>query len=136
MAGNILFYLSVLAISLLCLANGFSIKNSRQFQFTITKSNPSYTSKSISKVSTNSYRSSVLHGATDGLDSETLNALGNLVDSDVVDAVATSSDQAVVVSIISKLAASPAILAVPIGAGFLVAFAVGFFIYSYGRGSD
>lgn len=79
-----------------------------------------------------------LSAGVEGLDTETLNALGNIQElNDAADALTSSTpDTAVVVSIVNKLASSPAILAVPIGAGFLVAFAIGFFIYSYGKGSD
>ena len=79
--------------------------------------------------------------ATDGgLSEETLNALGSnldeLADAATDAALSSSPDSAVIASIVGKLASSPAILAVPIGAGLLVSFLIGFFIYSYGRGSD
>jgi hypothetical protein len=39
-------------------------------------------------------------------------------------------------SVLTKLVDSPAILAVPIGAGLLVAFGISFFIFSYGQGKE
>lgn len=93
---------------------------------------------SACKLALRSRKEMTLLAGVDGLDTETLNALGNIQDlNDAADALSSSTpDTAVVVSIVNKLASSPAILAVPIGAGFLVAFAIGFFIYSYGKGSD
>ena len=95
----------------------------------------------------------------DGLDSETLGALGDVGElndvrssdytiiyinctcylimflSQALDsAISASSNPGV--SIVNKLISSPLVLAVPITAGLLFAFAVGYFIMSYGQGKD
>ena len=74
--------------------------------------------------------------STSGLDSETLGALGDTSDLTIDNVDGVIEVATPVASILTKLVASPAILAVPIGAGFLVAFGIGFFIYWYGRGAD
>lgn len=85
-----------------------------------------------------SYGSSkiVLAGPTGGLDAETLGVLGDTSDisGDLVDGAFEAATP--VASVLTKIVASPAILAVPIGAGFLVAFGIGFFIYWYSRGPE
>lgn len=68
-----------------------------------------------------------------GLDAETLGALGDVQDLNL-DAVMDTT--AVAAGVLTKLVDSPAILAIPIGAGTLVAFVFGYFIYSYGQGRD
>jgi len=71
----------------------------------------------------------------DGLDADTLNALGDI--QEIEDAVDAASDStAAIGSIVTQIVDSPIILAVPIGAGLLVAFGLGFFIFSYSRGKE
>ncbi len=73
--------------------------------------------------------------AEGGLNPETLDALGNIQDSsDSIDSIAQAATP--VGSVLTKVVASPIILAVPIGAGLLVAFGIGFFIFWYGKGND
>jgi hypothetical protein len=70
-----------------------------------------------------------------GLDPETLESLGDIQDlNEALDGAIDNANPAI--SILTKLVASPLVLAVPIGAGVLVAFLVGFFIFSYGQGRD
>ena len=92
-------------------------------------------SSTQSKYNTISKRSSTfVLKAGEGLDAETLSIIGNVGDlSDSVDGVLDATTP--VASIVTKIVSSPLILAVPIGAGALIAFLIGFFIYSYGRGS-
>ena len=69
------------------------------------------------------------------LDPDTINALGSVVDSsDSLDA--TIEAVTPLASVATKLVASPLIIAVPIGAGLLVALGFGYFIFWYGKGSD
>lgn len=68
-----------------------------------------------------------------------LESVGNVDNiDDVVNNVLTenSDTTAIVGDILQKLAGSPAILAVPIGAGLLVAFIIGFGISKYSNGGD
>ena len=75
-----------------------------------------------------------------GLDADTLSALGDLqelnqaLDGAVDGALEQAQNPAL--SVLTKLVDSPAILAVPIGAGLLVAFGISFFIFSYGQGKE
>ncbi len=57
---------------------------------------------------------------------------------DVVNSVINDSSDttAIVGDILQKLAGSPAILAIPIGAGLLLAFIIGFGISKYSGGND
>jgi hypothetical protein len=73
-----------------------------------------------------------------GLDSETLDALGDVKElNDALDgAVDMNAAGAPIVSGLTNLVSSPLILAVPIGAGGLLAGAVAFFISSYANGRD
>jgi hypothetical protein len=93
--------------------------------------------------SSSSYRKNTLISSTSlkgGLDADTLNALGDLQElNQALDGAvdgALESAQNPALSILTKLVDSPAILAVPIGAGLLVAFLVGYFIFSYGQGKE
>lgn len=73
--------------------------------------------------------------AAEGLSADALNALGSVSEvSENADAVVDIS--ASMGSIMLKLTASPFIVVVPILAGSLVAFGIGFFIYWYGRGGE
>lgn len=69
------------------------------------------------------------------LDSETLSALGDVqeLNDALGDAIDMSNPAA---NILTKIVDSPLIVAVPIVAGLLVAFTVGFVIFSYGQGRD
>ena len=69
------------------------------------------------------------------LDSETLSALGDVqeLNDALGDAIDMSNPAA---NILTKLVDSPFVIAVPIVAGLLVAFSVGFIIFSYGQGRD
>lgn len=70
-----------------------------------------------------------------GLDAETLESLGDLRElNEALDGAIDAANPAV--GILSKLVASPAFLAVPIGAGIAVSFIIGYFIFSYGQGKD
>ena len=70
------------------------------------------------------------------LDAETLDALGDINElNDALDGVVDSAVNPTV-GILTKLSASPLIVAVPILAGILVAFGFGFFVFSYGQGKD
>mmetsp|Transcript_33497 Transcript_33497/g.34130 ORF Transcript_33497/g.34130 Transcript_33497/m.34130 type:complete len:130 (+) Transcript_33497:106-495(+) len=71
----------------------------------------------------------------EGLDAETLGAMGNVEDLNNA-LVSTVDASSPTVSIINKLLSSPAILAVPILAGLLVASGIGYFIISWGQGRD
>jgi hypothetical protein len=74
--------------------------------------------------------------ADGGLDAETLDALGDVNDLNyALDGVIDSTVNPAV-GILTKLAASPAILAIPVLAGLLVAVGFGYFIFSYGQGRD
>lgn len=70
------------------------------------------------------------------LDAETLDALGDI--NELNDALDGVVDNAInpTVGILTKLSASPLIVAVPILAGILVAFGFGFFVFSYGQGKE
>lgn len=70
------------------------------------------------------------------LDAETLDALGDV--SELNEALDNVVDSTVnpAVGVLTKLSASPAIIAVPIVAGLLVAIGFGYFIFSYGQGKD
>jgi hypothetical protein len=73
--------------------------------------------------------------AEGGLDAETLESLGDLQElNDALDGAIDAANPAV--GILSKLVASPAFLAIPIGAGIAVSFIIGYFIFSYGQGKD
>ena len=73
--------------------------------------------------------------AEGGLDAETLESLGDLQElNEALDGAIDAANPAI--GILSKLVASPAFLAVPIGAGITVAFLIGYFIFSYGQGKD
>ena len=73
--------------------------------------------------------------ADGALDAETLESLGDLQElNDALDGAIDAANPAV--GILSKLVASPAFLAVPIGAGLVVSFLIGYFIFSYGQGKD
>jgi len=68
-----------------------------------------------------------------------LESVGNVDNiDDVVNNVLTenSDTTAIVGDILNKLTGSPAILAVPIGAGLLVAFIIGFGISKYSNGGE
>lgn len=70
------------------------------------------------------------------LDAETLDALGDIGElNDALDGVVDSAVNPTV-GILTKLSASPLIVAVPILAGILVAFGFGYFVFSYGQGKD
>lgn len=71
----------------------------------------------------------------DVLDADTIGALGDIADADEGLELAVDSSNAAA-DILTRVVSSPAIIAVPIGAGLLVAFAVGYFIFSYGQGRD
>ena len=72
----------------------------------------------------------------EGLDAETLDALGDVQELNyALDGVVDSTVNPAV-GILTKLAASPAIIGVPILAGLLVAFGFGYFVSSYGSGKD
>ena len=74
----------------------------------------------------------------EGLDADTLQALGDV--QELNDALDGAIDQAAgpnaAADILTKVVASPFIIAVPILAGLGVAFAIGFFIFSYGNGKE
>lgn len=73
----------------------------------------------------------------DGLDADTLGALGDLQElNDALDGAIDAANPNSAGDILQTLVASPAIIAVPIGAGLLVAFAIGYFIFSYGQGRE
>lgn len=73
--------------------------------------------------------------AEGGLDAETLESLGDLQElNEALDGAIDAANPAV--GILSKLVASPAFLAIPIGAGVAVSFIIGYFIFSYGQGKD
>ena len=68
-----------------------------------------------------------------------LDSVGNVdnIDEVVNSVISENADTtAIVGDILQKLAGSPAILAVPIGAGLLLALAIGFGISKYSGGSD
>lgn len=71
-----------------------------------------------------------------------LNVLDSVGDVENIDDVVnnvindSSDTTAIVGDILQKLAGSPAILAIPIGAGLLLAFIIGFGISKYSGGSD
>ena len=69
----------------------------------------------------------------DGLDADTLGALGDIANVDEGLDLAVGSSTAAA-DVLTRVVSSPAIIAVPIGAGLLVAFAIGYFIFSYGQG--
>ena len=70
-----------------------------------------------------------------GLDAETLNALGDVQElNEALDTAVDSSG--IVVNGLQNLVSSPLVLAVPIGAGLLVALGLGFFISNWGSGRD
>ena len=72
----------------------------------------------------------------EGLDAETLDALGDVQELNyALDGVVDNTVNPAV-GILTKLAASPAIIGVPILAGLLVAFGFGYFVSSYGSGKD
>lgn len=95
-------------------------------------------------VSTTSRSSSELHAfpyvqslflADGALDPETLESLGDIQElNEALDGAIDAANPAI--GILSKLVASPAFLAVPIGAGIAVSFIIGYFIFSYGQGKD
>jgi len=71
----------------------------------------------------------------DGLDADTLGALGDMQEmGEALDQAIDSSNPAM--SVLTKIVASPAIIAVPIGSGLLVAAALGLFISSYANGKE
>jgi hypothetical protein len=71
----------------------------------------------------------------DGLDAETLESLGNVQElNDALDSAVQAANPAV--GLLTNLVASPAFLAVPIGAGIAVSGLIGYFIFSYGQGKD
>ena len=74
--------------------------------------------------------------ASEGLSADALNALGNIPEVSGSDPESVTNISASVGSILVKLTASPLIVAVPILAGAMVAFGIGFFIYWYGRGGE
>ena len=95
-----------------------------------------YRKNSISSSSSSSSSSSLKAG----LDADTLSALGDTdalnqaLDGAVNGALEQAQNPAL--SVLTKLVDSPAILAVPITAGLLVAFGISFFIFSYGQGKE
>ena len=68
------------------------------------------------------------------LDADTLGALGDIqeLNSALDGALDAAVDPNAVGDILQKVVASPFIVAVPIGAGLLVALGLGFFIFSWG----
>lgn len=81
-------------------------------------------------------RQSMQLKAAEGLSADALNALGSIPEVTGNESESVASISASVGSVMLKLTASPLILAVPILAGSLVAFGIGFFIYWYGRGGE
>lgn len=71
-----------------------------------------------------------------GLDADTLGALGDVGDVDLSGVVGGGSQGNVAMSVLMKITGSPLILAVPIGAGVLVAVLLGWFISSYSNGRE
>ena len=111
------------------------------------------------RLASNARKFSVTINIADGLDAETLNALGDVEElNQALDVAIDGGNPAV--SILTDLvgmsigpnyiwkvfhllynstlinAASPAILAIPIGAGVLVALVIGFFIGGYSQGKE
>ena len=69
------------------------------------------------------------------LDPETLESLGDIQElNEALDGAIDAANPAI--GILSKLVASPAFLALPIGAGIVVSFLIGYFIFSYASGKD
>lgn len=93
-------------------------------------------SQRTQSLSTSIPRSKTHLKAAEGLSADALNALGSIPD--VSDSAADSmvDVSASLGSIMLKLTASPFIVVVPILAGSLVAFGIGFFIFWYGRGAE
>ncbi len=81
-----------------------------------------------------SHRKTALKDSVPGLNAETLNALDNV--KDVSDSLDLIPDSSPVVNILTNAVSSPLILAIPITAGFLLAFGIGYFIFWYGRGGE
>jgi len=110
--------------------------------FTSKLVNRKISSSSSSSSSSLIYRNRFISSSSlkAGLDADTLSALGDLqelnqaLDGAVDGALEQAQNPAL--SILTKLVDSPAILAVPIGAGLLVAFGISFFIFSYGQGKE
>ena len=95
---------------------------------------PSSSSSTLKVFPTEILSSASLHLAG-GLDAETLDALGDVQElNEALDSAVDSSE--IVVNGLQKLVASPLVLAIPIGAGLLVAVGLGFFISNWGSGRD
>ena len=99
-------------------------------------------SHSISPVSRGSFEVSALPNSqllfladAGALDPETLESLGDIQElNEALDGAIDAANPAI--GILSKLVASPAFLALPIGAGIVVSFLIGYFIFSYASGKD
>ena len=99
----------------------------------------SYKMNTISALSTSSLSKSKLDmqsplfttfNIASGLDADTLGALGDVQDLNQAldDAIVTGNPAS---NVLTKIVSSPLIIAIPIGAGLLVALGLGFFISSY-----
>ena len=73
--------------------------------------------------------------ADGGLDPDTLQALGEVTElNDALDGAISAGNPAA--GLLTNLVASQFIILVPITAGLLVAFGIGYFIFSYGSGRE
>eukprot|EP01031_Cornospumella_fuschlensis_P037293 gene37293-45279_t len=70
----------------------------------------------------------------DGLDEAAVQALGQIEDADV--GALVDSAQSPIIGIVTKIASNPNFIFVPIVVGFGLAFAIGYFIYSWSLGSE
>jgi hypothetical protein len=125
-------FLKFFLINFILFTSGFRCSfPSRQLSVTQSKFSKSLELRSIADFKTFSS-----FNIADGLDADTLNALGDIQQLDeAIDNLEVQGGPAIG-DIVTNAVASPAILLVPILAGGLVAFAVGFFIYKYSQGSE
>lgn len=120
----------LLFLLLLCSAAAFALKPNRALR--LARSTDCLVAQRAPSVSLHAFPSLTI---ADVLDADTIGALGDISDADEGLELALDSSNAAA-DILTRVVSSPAIIAVPIGAGLLVAFVIGYFIFSYGQGRD